>query len=278
MRAPLAGIGQIYFQSSPLFGALLLGCLYLTAPALAAGCLLGVGAASGTAWALDFPRAEREAGTYGFNGALGGTGLCVFWQCNVALLCWITLTGIVTALLSRAMTRRGWPPLTFPFVLVMWLSGATGPALGLAPHGTGAVAGCGMAPLAYVFCAIGQASFVGLAALGMLLCAALARGRWQLGAWSLGGAALAWGAMALAPLVAPAMPPAAMATGAGVNSALALLGLSVHERHWRWRCAGGVASIALCAACAALGVDFYTLPFVLSVWLVLALTSKKDVA
>ncbi|MBA5638351.1 urea transporter [Duganella sp. LX20W] len=275
MRGPLAGIGQIYFQSSPLFGALLLGCLYLTAPALAAGCLLGVGAASGTAWLLNFPQAGRDAGLYGFNGALAGVGLCVTWQFNVALLCWIVLAGIATALLSRAMARLGWPPLTFLFVLVMWLSKAAGPALGLELHGARAAAGCGMAPFAYVFCAIGQASFIGMGALGLLLWAALARGRWPWGAWTLGGAALAWCVLSLAPLVAPAAPLGAVATGAGVNSTLTVLGLSVHERHWGWRCAGGVASIALCAVGAALRLDFYTLPFVLSVWLVLGLTRAK---
>jgi urea transporter len=275
MRSPLAGIGQIYFQSSPLFGALLLGCLYLTAPALAAGCLLGVGAASGTAWLLDFPRAERGAGIYGFNGALAGAGLSAGWQFNLALLCWITIVGIVTALLSRALTRRGLPPLTCLFVLAMWLTGAVGPALGLLRQAKWGSTGCGMTPLAYVFCVIGQASFVGMAALGMVLWAALARGGWRIGAWSLAGAALAWGAVSLAVLVAPALPLTAVATGAGVNSALTVLGLSVHGRHWRWRCAGAAASIALCAGCAALGLDFYTLPFVLSVWLVLAATRSK---
>ncbi|MES2118125.1 MAG: urea transporter [Pseudomonadota bacterium] len=283
LQAPLAGIGQIYFQSSPLFGALLLGCLYLTAPAMAAGCLLGVCVANGTAWALDFPEDARHAGLYGFNGALSGVGLCAAYSFNVALLCWITLAGMATAMLARAMSGRGLPPLTSLFVLVMWLARAAGPMTGLAPNvaqgiallPAGAAAGCGMAPLAYVFCAVGQASFVAAVPLGMLLWTALARGRWHLGVWTLGGAALAWGALALAPLVAPAWPVAALATGMGVNCALTLLGLTVHGRAWRWRCAGGLASVALCVACAALGLAFYTLPFVLSVWLVLAASRAK---
>ncbi|MBA5687371.1 urea transporter [Rugamonas apoptosis] len=278
MRSPLAGIGQIYFQSSPLFGLLLLGCLYLSAPALAAGCLLGVCAASGTAWTLDYPQAEREAGQYGFNGALSGVGLCAAWQFNVALLCWIALAGMATALLTRAMTRWGWPPLTFLFVLVMWLSTAAGPALGLTSRMSEVGAGCGMASPGYAFCVIGQASFVGAAAPGLLLWLALARGRKHLGAWGLAGGGLAWAVLSLASLALPAAPVAAVATAAGANSALTALGLSVHERHWRWRCLGAVTSIGLCACFAALGLDFYTLPFVLSVWLVLAVTAQNDVA
>lgn len=278
MRSPLAGIGQIYFQSSPLFGLLLLGCLYLSAPALAAGCLLGVCAASGTAWALDYPEAERAAGQYGFNGALSGVGLCAAWQFNLALLCWITLAGMATALLTRAMARRGWPPLTFLFVLVMWLSSAAAPALGLTPRMAGGVAGCALASPGYAFCAIGQAGFMGMAALGLLLWLALARTRWHLGAWGLAGAGLAWAVLSLASLALPTAPVAAVASAAGANSALTALGLSVHARHWRWRCVGAVTSIGLCAGFAALGLDFYTLPFVLSVWLVLAVTARKDVA
>lgn len=275
MRATLAGIGQIYFQSSPWFGAVLLGCLYLTAPVLAAGCLLGVGAATGTAWLLDFPQAERAAGIYGFNGALAGVGLCAGWQWSGALLCWIIAAGSATALLTRAITCRGLTPLTILFVLVMWLTSAAGPAIGLAPLAALGAPGCGTTPLAYVFCVIGQASFIGLSALGLLLWAALAPGGWRLGAWGLFGAGLAWCAVSLAAWVTPTLPLAGVATGAGVNSALAVLGLSVHERHWRWRCAGAVASIALCAACALWRRDFYTLPFVLSVWLVLAITRSK---
>jgi urea transporter len=279
LQAPLAGIGQLYFQSSPLFGALLLGCLYLTSPAMAAGCLLGVCVANGTAWVLDFPADERNAGLYGFNSALSGVGLCAGYQCNVALVCWITLAGMATAMLTRALVSRRLPALTFLFVLVMWLAGGLGPASGLEPELTaqpaGAASGCGLAPLAYVFCAVGQASFVGTFPLAMLIWTALARRCWHLGVWTLGGGALAWGTLSFAALVAPAWPAAALTAGAGVNCALTLLGLTVHGRDWRWRCAGGVASIGLCVVCAALGLAFYTLPFVLAVWLVLALSRIK---
>jgi urea transporter len=270
MRSPLAGIGQIYFQASPWYGGLLLGCLYLMAPPMAAGCLLGVCAASGTAWALAFPVRERKAGVYGFNGALSGAGLCVAWQFNVALLCWITLAGILTALLARAMERHKLPPLTFLFVLVMWAAAALGPAFGLEPLPAGAAPACTLAPLSYVFCTFGQASFAAATPVGLLLLVALAKVRWQWGAWAAGGAAMAWSALGLAGQVAPAGQVAQLGAAAGVNCSLVALGLSVRECDWRWRCVGAAVCFALCVAGVGLGRALYTLPFVLSVWLVLA--------
>lgn len=269
LQGQLAGIAQIYFLSSPRFGAVLLLCIYLSGPALALGCVLGVCAASCTAWALAFHKAERKAGRYGCNAALSGVGLCACYQLNVALLLWIVLAGMLTALLTQVLWRAKVPALTFQFVAVMWLAARTGPELGLLALDAPPAAACAMAPLGYAFCALGKAGFLSLAPLGMMLWAALARERWQLGLWVLAGVGLAWCVATLGENFLPGEGLGAQATGMGANCALALLGLTVLRRRWPWRLAGGVLSMPLCVWFGRMGLAYYTLPFVLAVWLVL---------
>lgn len=271
LRSCLAGIGQIYFQSSPAFGAILLLCLYLTSPALAAACLLGVCVATLSAWALEFPAAARLSGQYGFNAALSAVGLCVSYQINAALLTMIVLVAILSVVGTHACARLRVAPLTFQFVLVMWLAAAAGPCLGLSAQAPRPGGACTMAPLEFVFCALGQASFIGAVPLGALLWTALARGRWHLGVWALTGAAMAWLAATLAaPLWAGAMAEG-QATGVGVNSALLMLGLSERNCPWPWRMVGILVCLTISIACSATALPCFTLPFMLTMWLIVGI-------
>lgn len=273
LQTPLAGIAQIYFQSSPVFGAIFLLCLYLSGPALAIGCVLGVCAASATAWAVELPPGERAAGTYGYNAALAGVGVCASYQLNLALVLWIVLAGVLTSLLTHALLRFKLVALTIQFVLVMWLAAAIGPSLGLQPAAQNG-ASCGMAPLSYAFCSLGQVSFIGAAPLGMVLWSALARDRWRYGMWMLAGAAMAWCAASVGIDLMAQSDGAALATGMGVNSVLAMLALCVHQRAWHWRVAGAALSISLCVTFGAVGLPYYTLPFVLATWMILPLSRR----
>ncbi len=270
VQSQLSAIAQIYLQSSPIFGGVVLLCLYLTGPALALGCLLGACSASATAWMLAFPDEDRQQGRYSFNAALSGAGLCMGYQFSSALGAWIAVIGVLTALLSRAAQCAGIPVLTSLFVGAMWLTIAAGPSLGLqAVTQAAASGGCALAPMSYLFCAVGQVSFIGPAALGMLLWAALARRRWQVAMWTLAGAALAWCVASIADML-PLWPGIkAQATGMGINSALTMLALSAFQRSRSQRVFGATLSILLCLGFGAAGQPYFTLPFVLATWLVL---------
>jgi len=251
----LSSIGQIYFQSSPIFGIALLLCLYLSDPALAKGCVLGAWVASATAWMLAFPDDDRRQGLYSFNGALSGAGLAALYPFNSVLLAWIALAAVMTALLSRAVQCLGVPVLTSLFVLVMWLTAAAAPQLGLQALPVRPT----VAAHALLFQlpeAIANISFARGGALGILLCAVVAARDWRQGLWLLAGASMG--------LAAPAS-----AGGAGVNCALTLLGLTVHGRSWLWRLGGGAACVVFCMAFATMGLSAFTAPFVLTTWLVL---------
>ena len=272
LQRQLVGIGQIYFQASPLFGTVLLLCLYLNAPALALGCALGVCAASLAAWAMRLPSENRHNGIYSFNGALTGIGLCASYRLDGALLVWIAASGLLTAALTQAMQRLRLPPLTLPFVLMMWLAMAIGQNFGLQPS-TPPGGASGDAPLNYLFCSLGQATFIGLAPIGMLLWAAMSRRDWHLAMSALAAASLSWLAFMVADAAWPGSGIAAHATGAGVNSVLAMLALGCRRCRWHLRLAGVALSIALSIALGSLALPYFTLPFILSTWMIISLSS-----
>jgi urea transporter len=268
----LSSVGQIYFQSSPIFGIALLLCLYLSGPALALGCVAGACVASGTAWVLAFPDDARRRGIYSFNGALSGAGLAALYQFNSALIAWIALAGVVTALLSRAAQRIGLPVLTSLFVLVMWLTAAAAPQIGLQALALTVPPAAPAQGLAIqLFEPIANIAFARGGALGALLCVVLAGCDWRQAAWLLAGAVAGsvTGFATGSALGQVAPVTAVVAASAGVNCALTLLGLCVHGRSWPWRVGGGVVCIVICMAFVAAGIAAFTAPFVLTTWLVL---------
>lgn len=269
MHGQLAGIGQIYFQTTPLFGLVFLLSLYMSRPMLALGCLLGVCAASATAYAAGFPEERRQLGLYSFNAALSGIGLSAFYQTTPALVAWIAFAAVLSAVLTHALRNARLPVLTFQFVVVMWVARVYGPAFGLQELSE-SPANCLEAPLVYMSCAFGQVSFISLAPLGMLMWAALALHRWHMAMWALGGALGAWAFAFGGELLLPGVGFGAQATGIGANAVLVMLALHEHRRHWALRLLGaGVASL-LCLGIGASGLPYFTLPFVLATWAVLA--------
>lgn len=274
LQRQLTAMAQIYFQDSAVFGAVLLLCLYLSGPALALGCMLGAGCASVAACALKLPEARRHNGLYGFNGALTGIGLCATYQLGGALLTWVAMAGVLTAVLTRLIERMRIPPLTLPFVLLMWLAAAVGSNFGLQrpPPAAGV---CGATAFSSLFCSLGGAAFIGLAPLGMLLWAALARRDWHLAMWALSGAALSRLGITLASWLLPGSGVEAHAAGAGINSLLVALALHTHQCGWPGCLAGTALSFALAAMFGVAGLPCFTLPFILATWLVLLTTHIK---
>ncbi|OEZ63711.1 urea transporter [Duganella sp. HH105] len=270
LQRQLTAIGQIYFQDSPIFGTVLLLCLYLSGPVLALGCVLGAASAALAAWASKLPAERRDNGLYSCNGALTGIGLCASYQFGGALLLWIAAAGALTAALTWAAERARIPPLTLPFVLMMWFVGACAGAVG-ADSGLQGVAlpagACGTSAINYLFCSVGQAAFIGVAPLGMLLWAAMARRRWHMAMWGLSGAALSWLSIALAGRLWPGSGIEAHVAGAGINSTLCMLALSTGSSRWPLRLAAAWLSIALSVALGDAGLAYYTLPFILATWL-----------
>nr|WP_254451762.1 urea transporter [Duganella vulcania] len=275
LQRQLTAVGQIYFQDSPVFGAVLLLCLFLSGPPLALGCVLGVACASLVAWAFKLPEDRRHNGLYGFNGALAGAGLCAVYQLDGPLLLMVAGAGALTAVLTHAAERTRIPPLTLPFVLTMWLAGAAAQSVGL-QESMPAPGGCGTTFVSYLFCSVGQVAFIGGAPLGMLLWAALARRHWHQAMWGLSGALFSWLAITLANQLWPGAGIESQSTGAGTNSTLAMLALGARGFRWPSRLSVAGVSITLSIGFGAAGIHYFTLPFILTIWIVLLATRLRD--
>ncbi|GJI93438.1 transporter [Duganella caerulea] len=275
LQRRLTAVGQIYFQNSPVFGAVLLLCLFLSGPPLALGCVLGVACASLAARAFKLPEERRHNGLYGFNGALAGVGLCAVYQLDGPLLLMVAGAGALTAALTCAAERARIPPLTLPFVLTMWLAGAAAQSVGL-QESMPAPGGCGTTVVSYLFCSVGQAAFIGGAPLGMLLWAALARRHWHQAMWGLSGALFSWLAITLANQLWPGACIETQSTGAGINSTLVMLALGARECRWLSRLSAAGVSITLSIGLGAADIHYFTLPFILTIWIVLLATRLRD--
>jgi len=267
LQRQLTALGQIYFQDSPVFGAVLLLCLLLSGPPLALGCVLGVACASLAACAFKPPEERRHNGLYGFNGALAGIGLCAVYQVDGPLLLTVASAGALTAASTYAAERARMPPLTLPFVLTMWLAGAVAQGIGL-QESMPAPGGGGTTLTSYLFCSMGQAAFIGGAPLGMLLWAALARRHWHQAMWGLSGALFSWLAIMLANQLWPGAGIETQSTGAGINSTLVMLALGASKCRWLSRLAGVAFSIMLSVGLGATGIHYFTLPFILAIWFI----------
>lgn len=116
------GIGQVMFQDNVLSGTLMLAGLacgsWLAALLALCGCTIG----TLTACCASFDRADIRAGLYGFNGALVGIAVSVFFVCNVWTLLLLLAGAACSAVLFRWWPFRDViPPFTAPFIGVTWL-------------------------------------------------------------------------------------------------------------------------------------------------------------
>lgn len=113
------GFSQIFLQRHPLCGLLCLLAILYGAPGLLGGALLGGLAGLLTAQRRGYPKAERQAGLYSYNGVLLGLliSLNMAWSPILPLL--IIAAGGLSAIMVRHWPRS-LPAYTAPFVLLGW--------------------------------------------------------------------------------------------------------------------------------------------------------------
>lgn len=130
-RVVLRGVGQIVFQGNALTGFFFLTGLAIGDPYIALGGFFGSLAGTclaGEAWKDD---EDWRAGLDGFNPAL--VGMAVPFKFAMFPGAWLVLiTGALSAtLLAKLLRRLPFPVYTSAFILVTWLIFAFGPTLGL---------------------------------------------------------------------------------------------------------------------------------------------------
>ena len=264
-EALLNGFSQIFLQRHPLCGLLCLLAILIGAPALFGGALLGGVAGLLTAQRRDYPKAERQAGLYSYNGVLLGLLISQHFAWSALLPPLILACGGLSAILTRQWLRHATQPddlpaYTAPFVGLGWL------LLGSVPHSTLALSE------ADTLAALG-APFTGLAQI-MLLDQPLAGALIALGLWLANRRAAVWAVIGASSGVLIALlldeTTAALLGLHSYNPALAALALS-QARHQPWLPLLGILlAIIFTPGFAALHLPALTAPFILACWLVRA--------
>lgn len=123
----LRGIGQVYFQNSPLSGLLILIGMFIQSTRIAVHGVIGV--VSGTIFALllGFDTGLAESGLFGYNSFLVGLALATFDGADehsgyrietiLATIIFSCFTNILFVMLGKMLVPYKSPPLTFPFNL-----------------------------------------------------------------------------------------------------------------------------------------------------------------
>jgi len=262
-EALLNGFSQIFLQRQPLCGLLCLLAILVGAPALFGGALLGGVAGLLTAQRRGYPKTERQAGLYSYNGVLLGLLISQRFDWSALLPPLILACGGLAAMLTRQWLKHAsrpgdLPAYTAPFVGLGWL------LLGTAPPSTFALSEPGMFSLI-------SAPFTGLAQI-MLLDQPMAGVLIVVGLWLASRRAAVWALIGASTGVLIALilgePASALLGLHSYNPALAALALS-QTRRQPWMPLLGIGlAIILTPGFAALHLPALTAPFILACWLV----------
>lgn len=258
-----AGFAQIFLQRQPLCGVLCLLAILFCAPALLGGALLGGLAGLLTAQRRDYPKAQRQAGLYSYNGILLGLLLSYHFQWSAMLPLLIIASAGVSSILVHHWLKRATSPYTAPFIGIGWilLFLENPPASGFIQE----QAITGLTLIEGLFKGVAQVMLLDHPLAGLLIVLGLWLSNWRAALWALAGS--------LAGLVCALLqqePHTALSGLGGYNPALAALALSQLSRRMWLPLLGIIATLLITPALIALGLPPLTAPFVLGCWLVLA--------
>lgn len=264
-EALLNGFSQIFLQRQPLCGLLCLLAILINAPGLFGGALLGGVAGLLTAQRRGYPKAERQAGLYSYNGVLLGLLISQHFAWSALLPPLILACGGLAAMLTRQWLKHTphpahLPAYTAPFVGLGWL------LLGTVPQSTFALVEPDTLSLL-------TAPFTGLAQI-LLLDQPLAGALIALGLWLANRRAAVWALIGASIGVLFALlldePARALLGLHSYNPALAALALSAAHRQPWLPLLGIILAILLTPGFATLHLPALTAPFILACWLVRA--------
>jgi urea transporter/ankyrin repeat protein len=133
--ACLRSFGQVFFQNSPVSGALfIIALLASSTPVMAAVAVLAVVSANLFSIIFEYDAGLRCSGIWGYNASLVGCGLTVFmWNASdpsrtpadaLSILWAVPFLSCICVMLTSAVANisvpKGITPLTFPFQLATW--------------------------------------------------------------------------------------------------------------------------------------------------------------
>ncbi|MEX5589135.1 MULTISPECIES: urea transporter [Pseudomonas] len=256
--ALLNGFSQVLLQRNPLCGLCCLLAILLTAPNLVGGALLGALAGLLTAQRRGYPRADRQAGLYSYNGVLIGILFSAVLPWSAILPPLIIAAGGLSSIFVQQWRKRGnclLPAYTAPFVLLGW-------AALLLAEPSSAAAAVEANPIHALARGLGQVFLLDQPLAGLLIAIGLFIANRYAALWALLGSALG-GSVAL---LAGEAQTAWMGL-LGFNAALAALAFSAQrERPWLPMLAS-ILAIVLQPLFNLLPIAGLTAPFIAACWL-----------
>ncbi|WP_439862770.1 urea transporter [Pseudomonas antarctica] len=264
-EALLNGFSQIFLQRHPLCGLLCLLAILTGAKALLGGALLGGVAGLLTAQRRGYPKAERQAGLYSYNGVLLGLLISQHFAWSALLPPLILACGGLSAILTRQWLKHAaqpddLPAYTAPFVGLGWL------LMGTVPESTFVLTEPDtLSLLTAPFTGLAQIMLMDQPVAGALIALGLLLANRRAALWALIGASA--GVLIALLLDEPA---SALLGLHSYNPALAALALSQSRRQPWLPLLGILLAIILTPGFAALHLPALTAPFILACWLVRA--------
>ena len=263
------GVGQVMFQNNALSGLLMLAGPAVGDWRAALLALAGNIVGNATALLCRYSQQDIRDGLYGFNGTLVGIAAGVFFSFGWSSMLLLVAGSMISTWLAHLFQLIRKPGYTAPFIVATWLLLGTAqmfPSLRL----TGAEAIPATTPQwlqAFSF-NVGQVMFQGASVVtGFLFLAGIAVNDRRGLLYALWGALLPMGTILL--LNDYAAFNAGLYGYNGVLCAIALAGAG--GKDFLWATVAVVLSVALQWFGMAVGAVTLTAPFVLSVWIVLAL-------
>jgi urea transporter len=118
----LKGIGQIMLQENAITGLIFLIGIFLNSPLMALGLLIGTIVGTLTAQVLKYEKGNINSGLYGFNAALVGIAMLVFFHSTVMVWVGIIVLSALSTILMNFCLLKKVPIFTFPFILLVWIA------------------------------------------------------------------------------------------------------------------------------------------------------------
>lgn len=116
----LRGIGQVMFQNNIYSGMLFLIGIFYNSWLLGLAALIGTIISTLTAQILRYQKEDIRNGLYGFNGALTGIAVLLFFEINLPIILVLMFGAVLSSVLMNFLKKKI-PPFTAPFVIVTWL-------------------------------------------------------------------------------------------------------------------------------------------------------------
>jgi urea transporter len=118
----LKGIGQIMLQENSITGLIFLIGIVLNSPLMAVGLLIGTIVGTLTAKVLKYDEGNINSGLYGFNAALVGIAMLVFFDATILVWIGIIVLSALSTVLMNFCLQKKIPIFTFPFILLVWIA------------------------------------------------------------------------------------------------------------------------------------------------------------